>query len=148
MDRNGTETVRYYDLNPQNTEGYQNENTKSIVLRVDYRPFSHYTGGDVAGTLKDSDGVEINIEEKVGQACAEVDVCKTNHHAYKDAMTEGFINAVIADHYISCNWDIWHTQPELMERMLGKTDGMIFQQFIWPEFLEGYEDAEWYDRLY
>lgn len=145
---NGTETIRYYDLNPENVIGWQNENSKSIVLRIDYGPFSYYTGGDIAGSVVDENGDEIYLEEKVGEVCGEVDVCKTNHHAYKDAMREGFVKAVNPDHYVSCSWDIWHTQPELMERMIGGNDGMIFHQFVWPEFLEGYEDAPWYDRLY
>ena len=145
---NGTETTRYYDLNPENITGRQNENTKSMVIRVDYGPFSYYSGGDVAGKLKDENGNSVNIEAKVAEACGEVEVCKTNHHAYKDAMTEGFVKAVNPDHYISCAWDIWHTQPQLMERMLAKTDGMIFHQFVWPEFLEEHKNASWYDRLY
>lgn len=144
----GMETIRYYDLNPENITGRQNENTKSLVLRIDYGPFSYYTGGDVAGRLLDENGNHINVEAKTGEACGEVDVCKTNHHAYKDAMTEDFVNAVNPDHYISCAWDIWHTQPQLMERMLARTDGMIFHQFVWPEFLEEHKSASWYDRLY
>ena len=74
--------------------GRQNENTKSIALRLDYGPFSYYTGGDVAGSLRDTDGNPVNIEVMVGQACGKVDVCKTNHHAYKDAMKEDFIKAI------------------------------------------------------
>ena len=144
----GMETIRYYDLNDENITGRQNENTKSLVLRMDYGPFSYYTGGDVAGRLLDENGKHINVEAKTGEACGEVDVCKTNHHAYKDAMTEDFVNAVNPDHYISCAWDIWHTQPQLMERMLARTDGMIFHQFVWPEFLEEHKSASWYDRLY
>lgn len=144
----GSETIRYYDLNTENITGRQHENTKSLVLRMDYGPFSYYTGGDVAGGLLDENGNHVNVEAKTGEACGEVDVCKTNHHAYKDAMTEDFVNAVNPDHYISCAWDIWHTQPQLMERMLTRTDGMIFHQFVWPEFLEEHKDAAWYDRLY
>lgn len=144
----GEETIRYYDLNPENVAGRQNENTKSIALRFDYGPFSYYTGGDVAGSLLDAEGNPVNIEVKVGQACGQVDVCKTNHHAYKDAMKEGFLEAVRPDHYVSCAWDIWHTQPELMERMLSCSDGMIFHQFVWPDFLKDYQDADWYSRLY
>ena len=145
---NGMETVRYYDLNPENTSDDQNENTKSLVMRIDYGPFSYYSGGDVAGKLLDENGDPVNIEAKTGEVCGEVDVCKTNHHAYKDAMTEEFVNAVNPDHYVSCAWDIWHTQPVLMERMLSRTDGMIFHQFVWPEFLEDHKDAAWHDRLY
>ena len=144
----GEETVRYYDLNPENVSGRQNENTKSIALRFDYGPFSYYTGGDVAGSLYDAEGELLNIEVAVGQACGKVDVCKTNHHAYKDAMKQGFLEAVDPTHYVSCAWDIWHTQPELMDRMLRQSEGMIFHQFVWPDFLKDHQDAEWYSRLY
>ena len=145
---NGEETVKYYDMNPENITGRQNENTKSIALRLDYGPFSYYTGGDVSGNLRDTDGNPVNIEVMVGQACGKVDVCKTNHHAYKDAMKQGFLEAVDPTHYVSCAWDIWHTQPELMERMLAQSEGMIFHQFLWPEFLQEHKDADWFGRLY
>ena len=142
------ETLRWYDQNPANAGSRQNENTKSIVLRSDYGPFSYYAGGDVAGSLLDAEGNPVNIEVKVGEACGEVDVCKTNHHAYKDAMKEGFIAALNPKHYVSCAWDIWHTQPELMERMLKRPDAMIFHQFVWPDFLKDKLEADWYSRLY
>lgn len=144
----GEETVRYYDLNQENVTGGQNENTKSIALRFDYGPFSYYTGGDVAGSLLDAEGNSVNIEVKVGQACGQVDICKTNHHAYKDAMKDGFLEAVRPGHYVSCAWDKWHTQPELMKRMLSYSEGMIFHQFVWPELLEEHQEASWYSRLY
>lgn len=144
----GAETVRYYDMNPENISRGQNENTKSIAIRLDYGPFSYFTGGDVAGNLRDSEGNPVNVEVAVGQACGKVDVCKTNHHAYKDAMKQGFLEVVDPTHYVSCAWDIWHTQPELMERMLKQSEGMIFHQFVWPDFLKDHQDADWYDRLY
>ncbi len=144
----GTETTRYYDLNPKNITGKQNENTKSIVLRFDYGDFSYYTGGDIVRTLLDESGSPVNIEVKVGEACGEVDICKTNHHGYRDSMKEEFLKAVNADHYISCAWDIWHTQPAVMERILSHTKGMFFHQFVWSEFLENYHNAEWMNRLY
>ena len=144
----GSEAVRWYDQNPANTGSRQNENTKSIALRFDYGPFSYYTGGDVAGSLLDAEGNSVNIEVKVGEACGQVDVCKTNHHAYKDAMKEGFITALNPKHYVSCAWDIWHTQPVLMERMLKRPDAMIFHQFVWPDQVKDYLEADWYDRLY
>ena len=141
-------TIRYYDLNPENFGSRQNENTKSIVLRLDYGPFSYYAGGDVAGSILDAEGNPVNIEVKVGEACGQVDICKTNHHAYKDAMKEGFMKAVDPTHYVSCAWDIWHTQPELMDRMLKQSEGMIFHQFVCPDLLKDHLDADWYDRLY
>ena len=63
-------------------------------------------------------------------------------------MIEGFVQAVNARHYVSCAWDIWHTQPELMARMLKRQDAMIFHQFVWPDQLKDHLDADWYSRLY
>ena len=88
------ETVRCYDLNPENMTGYNNENTRSIALRFDYGPFSYYSGGDVSGSLHNVDGNMFNVESLVGEVCGEVDVCKANHHSYKDAMPEDTGQAV------------------------------------------------------
>ena len=111
-------TIRYADLNPDNTSGNMNENTLSMAVRLDYGPFSYYSGGDISGSLKDADGNRINIESKVGEACGEVDVCKANHHSYKDAMPADFLNAVKAKNYVLNVWDQQHTQPELLDRMV------------------------------
>lgn len=141
------ETTRYYDLNPENSEGRQNENTKSIAIRIDYGPFSYYTGGDLTGSVKDADGNRINLEAQTGIACGEVDVCKTNHHSYKDSMHEGFLEAVKAKHYIGCTWDLQHTQPDIFKRMLSKSDCLIFHQYLWPEQMAKHEGEEWTQKV-
>ena len=35
-----------------------------------------------------------------------------------------------------------------MERMLSHSDGMIFHQFVWSEFLKDHRNSEWIKRLY
>lgn len=112
------QTVRYADLNAENTSGSINENTLSMAVRFDYGAFSYYTGGDISGSLKNEQGERVNIEAKVGEACGEVDVCKANHHSYKDAMPAEFLQAVKAKNYILNVWDQQHTQPELLDRMV------------------------------
>ena len=114
----GEETIRYYDLNPKNLEGYQNENTKSIGLCISYGPFRYYAGGDISGNLLDGAGQSVNLEEKIAEACGRVDVCKANHHAYLDAMTEGFLRSVKARHFVIPVWDYEHIQPSVMSRMV------------------------------
>ena len=141
------ETTRYYDLNHANLEGYQNENTKSIAIRFDYGPFSYFTGGDLTGSVKDADGNRINLEAKAGEACGEVDVCKTNHHSYKDSMHEGFLEAVKAKQYIGCTWDLQHTQPDIFKRMLSKSDCLVFHQYLWPEQMAKHEGEEWTQKV-
>lgn len=141
------ETTRYYDLNPANIEGRQNENTKSMAIRIDFGPFSYYTGGDLTGSLKDADGNKINMEAKAGVACGEVDVCKSNHHSYLDSMSEGFLEAVKAKHYIGCTWDLQHTQPNIFKRILSKSDCLIFHQYLWPEQMAKHEGEEWTQKV-
>ena len=139
----GEGTTRYYDLNPANTQGGQNENTKSIAIRIDYGPFSYYTGGDLTHGVRDAEGKSINLEAVTGQICGEVDVCKSNHHAYRDSMHETFLESVKAKHYINCTWDLQHTQPQIMQRTLSKSDCLIFHQYLWPEVMAKHEGEEW-----
>ena len=145
--REDNTTTRYYDLNPINMERSQNENIKSIALRIDYGPFSYYTGGDLTGSLKDANGNTINIEAQTGKACGQVDVCKSNHHAYIDSMHEGFLEAVQARHYVSCAWDLQHSQPKILKRILSKSDCLIFHQYLWPEQMAKHEGEEWTKKV-
>lgn len=143
----GDKSIRYYDLNEKNIQGGQNENTKSMAIRIDYGPFSYYTGGDLTWGVSDAEGKQINLEAQTGKVCGEVDVCKSNHHAYKDAMHEEFLEAVKAKHYINCTWDLQHTQPAIMQRMLSKSECTIFHQYLWAEQMAKHEGEEWTKRV-
>lgn len=141
------ETTDYYDLHPANKTNWQNENTKSIAMRISYGPFSYYTGGDLSGELLDEKGSPVDIEEKVAKICGAVDVCKANHHAYKDAMTEGFLKHIKASAYIIPVWDYEHIQPSVMKRMAyqsySNSDIKIFPTRF-PEILrEKYASEKW-----
>jgi len=87
-------------------------------MRISYGPFSYYTGGDLSGKLLDEKGNPVDIEEEVAKICGTVDVCKANHHAYKDAMTNGFVKNIGAFAYIIPVWDYEHIQPTVMERII------------------------------
>ncbi len=144
----GEETTRYYDLNPDNITGYQNENTKSIAFRIDYGPFSYYTGGDLSGNVKDAKGNLINVEAQTGKVCGKVEVCKSNHHGCLDAMHEDFLEAVQAKHYITDVWHLKHTLPDVFNRMLAKSDCQIFVQYLWPEEMERHANEEWTKKVF
>lgn len=109
------ELICFY--NSQNKDGWKNENTKSLGMRITYGDFRYYTAGDLSGRICDREGNDIDIEEKVAKVCGPVNVCKANHHAYKDAMTERFVKNISASAYIVPVWDYEHIQPEIMERM-------------------------------
>lgn len=149
-------TTRYYDLHPDNTKNNGNENTKSIAFRIDYGPFSYFAGGDLTHGVKGADGNNINLEAKAGEACGEVDVCKCNHHAYKDAMHPDFLKHINAQAYINPVWDQFHTQPEIIERMLsqeqysGKKNAqptMVLTQYIVESARKQHSTAEWLERV-
>lgn len=156
---NGTEggnTTRYYDLNADNTRNSGNENTKSIAFRVDYGPFSHFAGGDLTHGVKDADGNTINLEAKAGEACGEVDVCKCNHHAYIDSMHPDFLKHINAQVYINPVWDQYHTQPEIINRVLsqeqfsGRSNAhptMFLTQYIVESAREKHANEEWLQRV-
>lgn len=137
--------IRYYDLNPKNNTGYQNENTKSLAIRITYGPFRYYTGGDISGCLLDSAGNSVDLEGKVAETCGPVDICKANHHAYKDAMSESFVKQLQARNYIISTWDYEHTQPEIISRMVSKDlyagERTVFSTYI-PEVLRKEYTAE------
>lgn len=154
-DEEGT-TTRYYDLHPDNTKGSGNENTKSIAFRIDYGPFSHFAGGDITHGVKDAKGNNINLEALAGKVCGEVDVCKCNHHAYKDSMHPDFLKYINAQVYINPVWDQYHTQPQIIERMLGQEalsgkknqhETMVLTQCIVDEARQAHANAEWLEKV-
>ncbi len=144
----GGETIRYYDENIANLDSqHQNENTKSLALRIAYGPFRYYCGGDAVGSLLDSNGEKVNIEEKVGEACGTVDVSKANHHAYKDAMTEGFLRHIQAKQYVIPVWDHEHIQPDVIQRMVtmtaDKSDPVVYVTHMPQARQEKYASESW-----
>lgn len=142
------QTLKCYDLNPKNLDpAQQNENTKSLALRIDYGPFSYYTGGDLSANVYDEEDNLLNVEELVGRVCGEVDVCKANHHAWKDAMSAGFIHHIRAKQYVIPVWEDEHIQPFILERMLDKnlyqSPRLIFPTYM-PVHLRGlYAPRKW-----
>lgn len=147
----GENTIRYYDANSQNIEGWQNENTMSVGLLISYGPFKYYTGGDLSGKVLDANGEDIQIEEKVAKLCTPVDVCKANHHGYLDAMTEGFVKNIKATAYILPVWDYYHINDVTMQRMASEElysgDRKIFATDIQDSIKTNFEGASWMQSL-
>lgn len=145
------ETIDYYDLNPANKGDGQNENTKSIGIRTNYGKFSYYTAGDISGTLLNKEGETVDLESEIAEICGPVDVCKANHHAYKDAMSQGFIKHIKASSYIIPVWDYEHIQPVIMERMastnLNSNNINIFPTRFPNHLKEKYANEKWINSV-
>ncbi|MFK7742361.1 MAG: hypothetical protein AB8H80_18755 [Planctomycetota bacterium] len=61
-------------VNPAN--GAQEENARSVAMRIDYGDFSMWLGGDLTGGGNST----ANVESLAALGCGDVDVYKLNHH--------------------------------------------------------------------
>jgi hypothetical protein len=116
-------------------------------MRITYGPFRYYTAGDLSCDLLDEQGNPVNLEEQIARVCGPVDVCKANHHAYKDAMTEGFVKNIRASAYIVPVWDYLHIQQNTMANMASRElypgNRMIFPT-AFPEVIrQAYSGEPW-----
>lgn len=144
----GTSTVKCYDLNRKNKTGGQNENTKSLAVRIEYGPFALYTGGDLTGSLLDERGQRFNLEDMVGKVCGHVDVAKLNHHGYRGSTSAGYVGSIDARHYLDPAWDYWHIQPSVMKNIYegGRYEGhpMVFSTHVFYSHLKEFGNEPWF----
>ena len=110
------------------------ENQLSAAMRIRYGAFTYYTGGDVELELKGADGKAFDWEQKVGAASGPVDVCKTNHHAFWNAMHAPFVREIRACAYLSSTWSPNQVNdrnlPIIASRDLYPGDRMIYHGFM------------------
>lgn len=141
-------TRDFYAENPDALKGWVNENSMSLGMTVEYGPFRYFTGGDLSGDLRTPQGTRVNIEEYAGTVIGELDVCKTNHHSYKDAMVSGFTSAVKANVYVSNVWDLHHLQDNTMTNMVSASpDALICPTVVHAKAYEKYTDRPWLRNL-
>lgn len=141
-------TRKLYDLDPRNPGFGENENIKSLVIRIDYGPFSLYTGGDFNGNLYSGDGDRtLAVEDEAAEAIGPVDVAKTNHHCCGGTFPPKFLKTLDARHYLIGCWDYWHLNPEVMDRVyrLGRYNGepQVFTTYRYYTYDKNFGDCEW-----
>ncbi|MBQ1455378.1 MAG: twin-arginine translocation signal domain-containing protein, partial [Thermoguttaceae bacterium] len=126
------------------------ENALSLAILISYGPFKYYTGGDISDCYNDPAGGFANVEGRVGTAAGEVDVCKTNHHTYKDAMRREFTSAVRARFYITNVWDYYHLCDNTMTNMTeGRSvdETTVCPTWVSPKRLAELADCPWHEYL-
>lgn len=149
----GEETVDCGEIHARATkrELIPNQNTLSMGYVVQYGPFRYWTGGDVSGNLVGEDSKPYNFEALVGKSVGKVSVCKTNHHAWKDAMVEPFVKEVQAAAYVTAVWCPRHIQDCNMRHMSSRElypgERRLFANFIpeWPR--REWPDAAWWSDI-
>jgi len=68
----------------------QEENARSVVMRIDYGDFSMWLGGDVTGGGNNT----ANVEGLASVACGDVDVYKLNHHGSNTSTSTALVAAL------------------------------------------------------
>lgn len=142
----GEDVVDYGKIHAQATgkEVIRNQNTLSMGYLIRYGKFSYWTGGDVGAKLCGKDGKLYNYEAVVGKAVGPVTVCKTNHHAWKDSMTEEFVREVRAAAYVTAVWCPRHIQDCNM-RFMSSRDLYPGERVVFPNFIPDWPRKEWPD---
>lgn len=123
-----------------------NENTMSLGFVLSYGNFRYFAAGDLSGGVRGPDGKDIGLEGIVGREYGPVHVAKANHHAYLDAMTEGFVRGIRARHFVVPVWDIHHIQAATIQRMGLTGSDIFFTRF--PESKRGeFQNNDWMERV-
>lgn len=112
----GTNTRNHFPaLESLMDKEYPNENICSTVFRLSYGKFDYFNGGDI---LAGKPGHWKDIESPVALVTGPVDVCLANHHAYYDAMSETFLQALRSRVHIIHAWSPSHPSPSVLRRMM------------------------------
>lgn len=121
------------------------ENALSIAQLFSYGPFRYFAGGDLSGKIVDENGTDRQLEGLAGKAAGQVDVCKTNHHSYKDAMRQEFTREVKARVYVTNVWDDGHLQDNTMTAM---TDPNVYsgERIVCPTWVSEKQKAKYPDK--
>ena len=110
------------------------ENQLSSSMRIRYGAFTYYTGGDTEGKLIGEDGKAFDWEGRVGAVAGAADVCKTNHHAFWNAMHAPFVKEIRARVYLSSVWSPNQVNdrnlPVIASRELYPGDRTIYHGFM------------------
>lgn len=111
------------------------ENSCSIALRLDYGPFSYFTGGDLTAATRDGRLPWLDVETPAVEACGRVEVALADHHAYFDACGPAFTHYLDAQAYIIPAWHVTHPGQAQIERLLGAWPGAKVRDVFSTELL-------------
>ena len=147
------EGEKFVDFGPSSMKKWNDRgidvNILSMGVRIEYGRFSYFSGGDVSKWLYDADGKAVDYEGYVGERCGPVTVCKTNHHAYMDAMRLPFVKAVRPAAYLSNVWYYKQIKDENMGHMLSREtypgDRFFFATSIPPRSREENPGKAWWN---
>lgn len=120
----GDETENFeFDEPLVNESGEWNGNPLSICLKFQFGAFDYFTGGDITG---DENWPDYDIETIVGQNMGEVDALALNHHGFKDATNDNFLNATQPKVLVQQASNFAHVNGEVLGRITRYGDADLF----------------------
>lgn len=99
---------------------YPDENMCSIALRISYRTFDFYTGGDLTASTAEGTQPWRDVETPAARVTGAVDVAVANHHAYFDAVGSEAVRALRPRVWVVPAWHVTHPGIAQLERMLSE----------------------------
>ena len=96
-------------------DGEWNGNPLSIALKVEYGNFDYFTGGDITGY--DDAPKAYDIETPLGERVTEVDIMVLNHHGFKNATNQNFVNALNPQVTIQQTTNKAHIDLDILQRL-------------------------------
>jgi len=114
----GNQTKKFF---PETDRQSINENKCCSGIRISYGKFDYFNGGDISGKLPfNSKEQWRDIERPVGEVAGPVEVCKANHHAFVDAMSDYFISCVQPQVFVINVCHVSHINLETLKDMTNK----------------------------
>jgi hypothetical protein len=112
------------------------ENDLSSGIRISYRLFDFYTGGDIPGIGHTGTPDTESMESLAAPVIGNVDVATLNHHGNRNSQNEFYVRTLQARVWIMQSWTISHPGEEVLRRTMSPYvypgDRDLFTNFLHP----------------
>ncbi len=112
----GSRTFKMYTDNPKLLD----ENMLSCAIRLEYGPFSYFTGGDITGSMwgdHEHKATNRDFETFLADICGPTVAIKANHHGWSDSSNPYFMWKVRPDVVVITSNHQNHPMPETIDRL-------------------------------
>ena len=119
LDWQRDETFDYFTADSVlDTKKKFNENPLSLAIKVSYRKFDYYTGGDNTGLQGYGIPGWFDVETPIARAVGKVEVSTLNHHGNRDGTNEYFLRTLQPNVVVEQTWCSDHPGQEVMHRLI------------------------------
>lgn len=117
----GEKTYEYFpDFSDVPVQKRPSENPLSNAIRINYGPFSYFSGGDMPGIADLGKPSWLDLETPTAKAVGPVDIVTLNHHGNRDCCNEFFIKSLQPRIWIQQTWSSDHPGHEVLRRITSR----------------------------